>query len=83
MSFLENLLADDKRQDYDDFIRRYDQGEPWDSISDDEAVSRYSEIAGQLSDEDYRSSAQEALRPPHAPATLTLLEAEQSEQQAS
>jgi hypothetical protein len=61
MSFLENLLTGEKRQDYDDFVHRYDQGEPWDGISDDEAVSRYEEIAGQLSQEDYRSSAQEAL----------------------
>jgi hypothetical protein len=58
---LQDLIGPDKRQEYDDFIRRYDKGDPWDGISDDEAASRYDEVAGRLSESEYRESAQEAL----------------------
>ena len=49
-----------QRQEYGDFVKRYDQGAPWDGISDQEAVSRYQQIAPQLSPDVYEQSAQEA-----------------------
>ena len=61
MGLLDNLLAGgQQRQDYDDFVNRYDQGAPWEGISDDEAVSRHEEVASQLSPEEYEASAREA-----------------------
>ena len=56
----------ERREEYEDFVNRYDQGEPWEGISDDEAASRYDEVSSQLDDDEYELSAQEAferLRP--------------------
>ena len=61
MDILTNILGDpQKRSQYDDFIGRYQQGSPYDGIDDDEAVQRYEEITPNLSDQDYRESAEAA-----------------------
>ena len=60
MDFLSNLADGDRREEYKDFTRRYDEGPPYDGVSDEEAVRRYQEIAPNLSEEDYRLSAREA-----------------------
>ncbi len=61
MDMLQNLLGGgQKRQEYEDFVGRYDQGAPYEGISDDEAISRHDEIASHVSDDDYELSAQEA-----------------------
>ena len=52
----------ERRKDYEDFVGRYEQGEPWDGIGDDEARSRYDEVSQHLSDDDYELSAQEAFQ---------------------
>ena len=58
---LEGLLGGGKqRSDWDDFVGRYDQGAPYDGISDREAVERYQQIAPQLPPDLYEQSAQEA-----------------------
>ncbi len=49
-----------RREEYQDFVNRYDTGAPWDGISDQEARSRYQQVAPQLSPEMYQESAQEA-----------------------
>ena len=49
-----------KRSEYEDFVQRYDQGEPYDGIGDDEARSRYDEVSSHLSEDDYELSAREA-----------------------
>ncbi len=59
MSLMETLQGA-KRGEYEDFSKRYEQGAPWDGIDDDEARSRYEEVSGQLSDDDYELSAREA-----------------------
>ena len=60
-NILEQLMGGgQKRQEYDEFVARYEQGEPWEGIDDDEAVNRYEEVSGGLSDEDYELSAREA-----------------------
>ena len=61
MSLMEKL-GGEKRGEYEDFTKRFDQGAPWDGIDDDEARSRYEEVSGQLSDDDYELSAQEAFQ---------------------
>ena len=61
MSFLENLMGGgQQRQEMQDFVNRYDQGAPWTGISDQEAVSRYQQVAPQLPPDVYQQSAQEA-----------------------
>ena len=60
MDMLQDLLGGQRRQEYDDFANRYDQGAPWDGISDSEAAQRYDEISPRLSDDEYRSSAAQA-----------------------
>ena len=60
MGFINNLIDSDRREEYRDFVDRYDQGAPYDNISDEEAIDRYREVAPQLSDEDYRYAAREA-----------------------
>ena len=59
MDFLNNLVGN-HREEYRDFVDRYDRGAPYDNISDEEAITRYRKVAHQLSDEDYRYAAREA-----------------------
>jgi hypothetical protein len=60
MDMLGQLLGGGSRQDADDFVRRYDQGAPWDGIGDDEAVERYRQVAPHLPPDQYEESATEA-----------------------
>ncbi len=61
MDLLGNLLGGGQQRDeYQDFVRRYDQGDPWDGISDDEAVNRYRQVAQQAPPDVYQESAQQA-----------------------
>jgi hypothetical protein len=62
MDVLNELLGGSQRPQYDDFVSRYDQGAPWDGIGDDEALGRYREVAPNLSNDQYRESAEEAFR---------------------
>lgn len=49
-----------RREEYRDFAERYDRGAPHEGISDEEAMSRYGEIAPRMSEDEYRDSAREA-----------------------
>ena len=49
-----------QRREYQDFVGRYEQGAPWDGISDQEAAQRYQQVAPRLSPQEYQESAQEA-----------------------
>ncbi len=61
MGLLDELLGGgQQRQDYHDFVNRYDQGPPWTGISDREAVSRYQQVATRLPPDMYQQSAEEA-----------------------
>ncbi len=61
MDMLSQMLGGgQRRQEYQDFVNRYDQGAPWDGVSDQEAYDRYQQVAPQLSPEMYQQSAQEA-----------------------
>ena len=62
LSGLSDLLASpEERTRAQDFTKRFDQGDPWDGISDDEALTQYRRVAPRLSTDTYRDSAQEAL----------------------
>lgn len=60
MDLLQGILGGGQQQEYDDFANRYQQGAPWDGISDQEASSRYSQIAPQVPPDVYQRSAQES-----------------------
>ena len=61
MNMLEGLLGGGKqRSDWDNFVNRYDQGSPYDGISDQEAFDRYQQVAPQLPPDVYERSAQDA-----------------------
>jgi hypothetical protein len=62
VNFLENVLGgkQQKRQQYQDFIGRYEQGPPWQGIDDDEAVERYQEVEQHVPHDVYEDSAHEA-----------------------
>jgi hypothetical protein len=55
---LTDMLQDaGNREKIEDFVSRYDQGQPWEGISDGEAVQRHDEVASQLDDKEYEQSA--------------------------
>lgn len=60
MDFLNQVMGGERQQEYKDFTERYDQGPPYERISDEEAANRYREVTPHLSEEDYRLSAREA-----------------------
>lgn len=61
MNILDDLLGGGPRQrQYQDLADRFQQGPPYDSIGDDEAYDRYTELSPSLSHDDYRQSAEQA-----------------------
>jgi hypothetical protein len=60
MDLLDRVLGPDKKNQFQDLIDRFQRGSPYDSIDDREATDRYSEIAPQLTRDQYRDSAAEA-----------------------
>jgi hypothetical protein len=54
---LQDAATKEKLQD---FAQRYDQGKPWEGISDDEAREQYDKVAPQLDDREYEESARES-----------------------
>jgi hypothetical protein len=61
MGLLDDLLGGgQQRREYQDFASRYDQGPPWAGISDQEAVSRYQQVATRLPPDMYQQSAEDA-----------------------
>jgi hypothetical protein len=61
LDILKNMLGNpQQKQDYQDFIRRYDQGHPSEGYSDQEALQRYRDVTNQLPADQYQQSAEEA-----------------------
>ena len=60
MDMLQGLLGGQQQQEFQDFTSRYEQGAPWDGISDEEAYSRYQQVAGRIPPDVYQESAAEA-----------------------
>jgi hypothetical protein len=60
MGLMDMLSGGKRREEYEDFVGRYEQGEPWEGIEDDEARNRHDEVASNVSDDDYELSAREA-----------------------
>ena len=53
---------DRRRRRAEDFVGRYEQGPPYEGISDEEAYHNYRQVAGRLSPQDYEESAAEAFQ---------------------
>ena len=61
MGLLDELMGGGGRQqEYGDFVQRYQQGAPYDGISDEEAGQRYDEVAGEVDPQTYQASARDA-----------------------
>jgi hypothetical protein len=60
---LTDMLQDAGTRDkLQDFAQRYDQGQPWEGISDDEAREQHDKVAAQLDDKEYEESARESFQ---------------------
>jgi hypothetical protein len=60
---LTDLMQDaGAREKLQDFTQRYDQGSPWEGISDDEAREHHDKVAAQLDDNEYEESARESFQ---------------------
>lgn len=61
MDMLQNILGGQQKQEqFQDFSRRYQQGAPWDGITDDEAYGHYQQLSGQIPQDVYEESARDA-----------------------
>jgi hypothetical protein len=61
MDLLQGLMGGGpQRDEYQDFVNRYDRGAPYEGISDQEAMERYQRVAPHLSPDEYEMSAEEA-----------------------
>lgn len=62
MNLLENVLGGGQgQQDYQNFVNRYEQGQPQDGYSGQEALNRYQQVATQLPHQNYVQAAEGAL----------------------
>ncbi len=61
MDLLQNILGGgQQRQQYQDFANRYDQGAPWDGISEQEALENYQQVAPHLPPQAWQEAAQDS-----------------------
>jgi len=62
MSILDELLGSGQlKRKFEDFVNRYEQGNPAEGYSDQEVVDRYRDVAHAVPPEQYAQAAQEAL----------------------
>jgi hypothetical protein len=61
MGVLDSLLANpSQQQDYQDFVGRYQQGQPHEGYTDQEVVQRYQQVAPNLSPQEYQAAAEQS-----------------------
>jgi hypothetical protein len=61
MDLLQNLLGSgQQRQQYQDFVQRYDQGHPSEGYSGQEVMQRYQQVAANLPPQQFEDSAEQA-----------------------
>src|SRR6187397_3522189 len=62
MSILDDLLGNEQLQkQYEDFVKRYEQGDPSEGYSDQEVLERYGEVSHAVPPDQYAQAAQESL----------------------
>jgi hypothetical protein len=86
MDMLQNVLGGGSRQDTSDFINRYQTGKPWEGISDQETLDRYSQIATQLPPDQFRQAAEQAfakLTPEQRAELVRILQSKAQQQSVS
>jgi hypothetical protein len=61
MGLLDQLMGGGAQQDdFQDFVKRYQQGSPEEGYSDQEVLKRYQQVAPNVSQQDYVQAAQQA-----------------------
>jgi nucleoid-associated protein YgaU len=61
MGLLDALLGSGQgREEQQEFLQRFEQGQPWEGYTDQEVLNRYGTVAGQASAQEYRQAASEA-----------------------
>jgi hypothetical protein len=60
MGLTEILQDPGTREKLEDFTQRYDQGQPWEGISDEEARQQYDQVSSKLDDKEYEACAKES-----------------------
>ena len=62
MGILDELLTGgQRRKEYGDFVKRYEEGDPSEGYSDQEVLKRYGEVSHAVAPDQYAQAAQEAL----------------------
>ena len=60
MNLFDNLFGGQQRQEYEDFVNRYQQGHPSEGYSEEEVMQQYQKVAGSAPDDIYQQSAEES-----------------------
>jgi nucleoid-associated protein YgaU len=61
MGLLDALLGSGQgREEQQEFLQRFEQGQPWEGYTDQEVLNRYGTVAGQASSQEYRQAASDA-----------------------
>jgi hypothetical protein len=60
MNLFDNLFGGQQRQEYEDFVNRYQQGHPSEGYSEEEVMQRYQKVASNVPEDVYEQSAEEA-----------------------
>jgi hypothetical protein len=61
MGILDELRGGQRKKDFQDFVKRYDQGHPSEGYSDEEVLEKYKDVAHEVPPDQYARAAQEAL----------------------
>lgn len=62
MGILDELLGGgQRRNDFEDFVKRYEQGNPAEGYSDQEVIERYGDVSHAVPPDEYAQAATEAL----------------------
>jgi hypothetical protein len=60
MNLFDNLFGGQQRQEYEDFVNRYQQGHPSEGYSEEEVMQRYQKVASNVPEDVYEQSAEGA-----------------------
>jgi hypothetical protein len=54
MNLFDNLFGGQQRQEYEDFVNRYQQGHPSEGYSEEEVMQRYQKVASNVPEDVYQ-----------------------------
>jgi hypothetical protein len=61
MGIMDELRGGQRKKDFQDFVKRYDQGHPSEGYTDEEVLEKYRDVAHAVPPDQYAQAAQEAL----------------------